>query len=100
MALQRLSPVYSADDTGFREIGMQSELGDIALSAAKDFADEAKQIGKGTYDASPATVTGGWANEPRRGASITETTSSYQDARNTVLLKVLDSMAARGKGSQ
>lgn len=96
MGLKRISRVYLADDSGLRQIGTSSAIGDAALDAAQAMASEANRTGKGDYGFAPETVTAGWANERRHGAVVWEARRDWRDVRDTVLLNVLAGMSARG----
>lgn len=94
MALQKVrgSRSYLADDAGLKEIGQLSSVGDATLEAAQRLAGNAQAVGRGTYEATPATVTAGWANELRTGAVVRETSHDYKDARDSILLRVAEAM--------
>ncbi|WP_207595798.1 hypothetical protein [Arthrobacter sp. D5-1] len=66
----------------------------MTLDAAKRLAGNAEAVGRGTYEAAPATVTAGWKNERRAGAVVREVDPDYRDARDSILLRVMASMRA------
>lgn len=94
MALQRVrgSRSYRAEDLGLRDIGTSTAIGDATLAAAQRLAGNAEAVGRGTYEAAPATVAAGWANELRAGAVVRETSPVYKDARDSILLRVAEAM--------
>lgn len=89
--------VYLADDRGLRELGTSKEIGAATLAAAQRLAGNAQAVGRGTYEAKPATVTAGWANERRAGAVVREVRKDWRDTRDAILLRVAESMKVRGK---
>lgn len=97
MALHKIRGVknYMADDAGLRDLATSSAMGAAALSAAQRLAGNAGAVGRGTYEAKPATVTAGWANERRAGAMVSESKPDFRDSRDAILLRVADSMAVR-----
>lgn len=99
MALHKVRGVknYLADDSGLKDFGASKSVGDATLAAAQRLAGNAQAVGDGTYSASPATVTAGWANERRAGAVVRETSPHWRDARDAILLRVMRSMEVRGK---
>ncbi|SDK79222.1 hypothetical protein [Arthrobacter sp. ok362] len=88
---------YLADDSGLRELGTSSAVGAVTLAAAQRLAANAASVGHGEYEAAPATVTAGWANERRAGAVVRESRKDWRDTRDAVLMRVAQSMEARGK---
>lgn len=94
MALRsvRGSRSYKADDSGLKELGTVQAVGDATLAAAKRLAGNAEAVGRGTYEAKPATVTAGWDNELRAGAVVRETSHDYKDARDSILRRVIEAM--------
>jgi len=99
MALRKLrgSQSYSADDSGLSELGSNSKVAAAALDAAKRLAGNAEAVGRGKYEAKPATVTVGWKNEQRAGAVVREVDPDYRDARDSILLRVMASMKEVGR---
>ncbi|QCB97121.1 hypothetical protein E5206_09410 [Arthrobacter sp. PAMC25564] len=85
-----------ADDAGLKELGASSIIGTATMNAASDLARKAQSVGRGEYSAAPMTVVAGWANERRAGAVVRETRRDWKDTRDAVLLRVADSMKARG----
>lgn len=94
MALRsvRGSRSYKADDSGLKELGTVQAVGDATLVAAKRLAGNAEAVGRGTYEAKPATVTAGWDNELRAGAVVREKSPNYKDARDSILRRVVEAM--------
>jgi hypothetical protein len=94
MALRKVpgSRSYMADDSGLRDLGTSSAVGAATLAAAQRLAGNAQAVGRGTYEAAPATVTAGWANERRAGAIVRETAPVYKDARDSILTRVVEAM--------
>lgn len=86
-----------ADDIGLRELATSSAVGDATLAAAQQMAGNAQAVGRGEYEAAPATVLAGWANERRAGAVVRESRKDWRDTRDAVLLRVADSMKTRGR---
>lgn len=99
MGLHKIPGVksYLADDRGLKDLGTSSAVGDASLAAAQRLAGNAEAVGRGTYEAAPATVTAGWANERRAGAVVRETRPDWRDTRDAILLRVAESMAVRSK---
>lgn len=94
MALHKVrgSRSYKADDAGLRNLATSSGVGSATLAAAQRLAGNAEAVGRGSYAASPATVTAGWANERRAGAAVRETAREYRDARDSILIRVIEAM--------
>lgn len=94
MALYKIhgSKAYKADDSGLRELGTSSKVAAETLSAAKRLAGNAESVGRGTYEAAPATVTAGRSNELRAGAVVREKSAHPKDARDAILLRVAEAM--------
>jgi len=88
----RGSRSYKADDSGLKELGTVQAVGDATLAAAKRLAGNAEAVGRGTYEAKPATVTAGWDNELRAGAVVREKSPNYKDARDSILRRVVEAM--------
>jgi len=99
MALRKVpgSRSYKADDSGLREIGTSSAVGDATLAAAQRLAGNSQAVGRGEYSAAPSTVVAGWANERRAGAVVRESRPEWRDTRDAILLRVAASMKVRGK---
>ncbi|UXM92559.1 hypothetical protein [Paenarthrobacter sp. JL.01a] len=99
MALRsvRGSRNYKADDAGLKELATYQTVGDATLAAAKRLAGNAEAVGRGTYEAAPATVTAGWANERRAGAVVREKSHDYKDARDSILRRVIEAMKVVGQ---
>lgn len=99
MGLHKIRGVknYLADDGGLRDLGTSKAVGDATLAAAQRLAGNAAAVGRGTYEAAPATVTAGWANERRAGAVVRESRPDWRDTRDAILLRVARSMEVRGK---
>jgi hypothetical protein len=87
---------YMADDAGLKGLGTSAAVGDATLAAAQRLAGNAQAVGRGTYEAAPATVVAGWNNERRAGAVVRETRPDWRDTRDAILLRVADSMRVRG----
>ncbi|MFF1382773.1 hypothetical protein ACFVWT_04325 [Arthrobacter sp. NPDC058288] len=85
-----------ADDSGLKDLGTSTTVGEATLAAAQRLAGNAQAVGRGEYEATPTTVTGGWANERRAGAVVRETRRDWKDTRDAILLRVADSMRVRG----
>ena len=65
---------YTPDPAGLREIAQSSGVQAAALDAARTVSAVARADDpRGDYAERPATVTGGWANERRAGATVDET---------------------------
>lgn len=91
------SKSYMADDSGLRALGTSADVGAATLAAAQRLAGNAQAVGRSTYEAAPATVVAGWANERRAGAVVRESRKDWRDTRDAILLRVADSMKVRGK---
>lgn len=89
--------IYLADDRGLKDLGTSAAVAKATLEAAQRLAGNAQAVGDGTYEAAPATVTAGWANERRAGAVVRESSPHWRDSRDAVLLRVADAMAVRVK---
>lgn len=77
---------YTPDRSGLHELAQGSAVSAMSVAAAQVGAAWANtQNPAGQYEASSATVTGGWNNERRAGAAITETKPSWRGARDRVL---------------
>ena len=87
---------YKPLASGFRELAQSASVGAAALSAAQRMAGNANAVGDATYEAAPATVTAGWANDKRAGAVVRVVTPHWRDSRDAVLLRVADAMKVRG----
>lgn len=74
-----------------------SEVAAATLDVAKKFAGNASAVGRSEYEASAATVTGGWRNERRAGASVRETKPDGRDSRDSILLRVAEAMEGDAK---
>jgi len=48
---------YMADDAALKDFGTSSAVGEATLAAAKRLAGNAQAVGRGEYEATPATVT-------------------------------------------
>lgn len=97
MALHKIRGVkaYMADDSGLKDVATTSVVGSIALQEAQKLARNAEAIGHSTYEAKPANVSVGWANDLRAGAIVTEVSHDFRDSRDSVLLRVAESMNVR-----
>lgn len=97
MALRKVrgSRSYKADDDGLKDLSRQPGVQEAVLEVAQRLAGNAEAVGRGTYEAVPATVTVGWSNELRGGAVVRETVPEYKDARDSILLRVADAMRVR-----
>jgi hypothetical protein len=87
---------YKPLASGLRELAQSAEVGAAALSAAQRMSGNANAVGDATYEAAPATVTAGWTNEKRAGATVRVVAPHWKDARDRVLLRVADAMKVRG----
>lgn len=94
MALRRVRGArnYLADDAGLRELGTSAAVGAVTLAAAQRIAGNAEAVGRGTYEAAPATVLAGWNNERRAGAVAREKSPDYRDSRDAILRRVVEAM--------
>jgi len=97
MAVYRVSKAYLADDSGLKDLGTSSAVGEATLAAAQRLAGNAQAVGRGEYEAAPANVVAGWNNERRAGAVVRESRKDWRDTRDAILLRVADSMKVRGK---
>ena len=97
MALRKVpgSKSYLADDAGLKGFGTSTGVGEATLAAARRVAGNAEAVGSGAYEAAPATVTAGWANERRAGAVVREKAPHYKDSRDAILRRVVDAMRVR-----
>lgn len=86
------SKSYLADSRGLKDFGTSAALAAASLAAAQRIAGNAQAVGRGTYEAAPATVTAGWANERRAGAVVREKEPHYKDARDAILHRVVEAM--------
>ncbi len=91
------SKSYLADDSGLKDLGTSSAVAAASLAAAQRLAGNAQAVGRGTYEAAPTTVTVGWANDRRAGAVVRESRADWRDTRDAILLRVAETMKARGK---
>lgn len=80
------------DPTAIRALLAGSEVSKASMEIAQRLAGNANAVGESTYEAAPATVTGGWRNERRAGAVVRETDPSWNDARDSILLRVAEQM--------
>lgn len=97
MALHKINKVYSADDSGLKDLGTSSAVQAATLAAAQRLAGNAQAVGRGEYEAAPATVVVGWQNERRAGAVVRESRKDWRDTRDAILLRVADAMRVRGR---
>jgi len=97
MALHKINKVYSADDSGLKDLGTSSAVGAATLAAAQRLAGNAQAVGRSEYEAKPATVAVGWKNERRAGAVVRESRKDWRDTRDAILLRVAASMNVRAK---
>jgi hypothetical protein len=88
---------YKPLNDGLRALGTSAKVGSASLSAAQRMAGNANAVGDATYEAAPSTVTAGWANEKRAGATVRVVTPHWRDSRDRVLLRVADAMKVRGR---
>lgn len=97
MSLKRVPGAkgYMADSNGLRELGQSTGMAKATLEAAKRMAGNANAVGDATYEAANTTVTAGWANEKRAGATVRETEPHWRDSRDAVLVRVAAAMRAR-----
>jgi len=99
MPLRKLRGIrsYMADDSGLRELATSAAVGEATLAAAQRLAGNAQAVGRGDYEAAPATVVAGWANERRAGAVVRESRKDWRDTRDAILFRVAQSMESRGR---
>jgi hypothetical protein len=88
---------YKPQPAGLRELAQSASVGAASLSAARRMAGNANAVGDATYEAAPATVTAGWANERRAGATVRVVEPHWRDSRDRILLRVADAMKVRGR---
>lgn len=88
---------YKPQAAGMKELGTSAGVAAASLEAAQRMAGNANAVGDSTYEAAPATVTAGWANDKRAGAVVRESAHHWRDARDRILLRVAESMKVRGK---
>ena len=86
---------YEALPLGLKQLGQSPGMSKAAMEVAQRLAGNANAVGDSTYEAAPATVTAGWANEKRAGAVVRESEPHWRDWRDRVLLRVADSMKVR-----
>jgi len=99
MPLRKLRGIksYMADDSGLRELATSAAVGEATMAAAQRLAGNAQAVGRGDYEAAPATVVAGWANERRAGAVVRESRKDWRDTRDAILFRVAQSMETRGR---
>lgn len=69
-----MARTYTSDARGLAELGRSPAVSAVAVAGANRIAAAARAANpEGEYVVTPATVTAGWANESRAGASVTET---------------------------
>lgn len=95
MALHRVpgSKHYRADSSGLASVALSGQVQSMATAAAQRIATQAARTGEGEYVGEPATVRGGWQNEPRAGAVVREVKPSARDRKGRVLLTALDAVS-------
>ncbi|MDO4240628.1 hypothetical protein [Micrococcus sp.] len=105
MALHRVpgSKHYRADSSGLASVALSGQVQSMAVTAAQRVAVQATTDGDQQYTAEPATVRGGWQNEPRAGAVVREdpwtlrsgrvlNTPMITDRKGRVLITALDAV--------
>lgn len=90
---------YRPVEAGFREIGQSSAMAQATLDVAQRMAGNANAVGDSTYEAASTTVTAGWANERRAGATARESTPHWRDSRDAILVRVMASMSISRGGT-
>lgn len=88
---------YKPDDYGLRKLGQSPGMAEATLAVAKRMAGNAQAVGDSKYEAENRTVTAGWANEKRAGAVVRESEPSWEDWRDSILLRVAAAMKVRKK---
>ncbi len=69
-----MAKTYTSDARGLAELGRSAAVSAVAVAGARRIAETARAANpEGEYAVTPTTVTAGWANEARAGASVTET---------------------------
>lgn len=87
---------YTPDRRGLAAIARDPRLGAECLKLAATGAAIANAIDPdGSYRAELRTVSGGWRNEPRAGAVITQTAQSWAAERDRVLVEVTRQLNSR-----
>lgn len=95
MALHRVpggNRNYLADDRGFREIGMSSDMSEMMMDVGDRIAGNARAVGESEYGTSAITLPVGVENEIRQGVSVHETKAHKNDWRDRILLRVVEAM--------
>lgn len=94
MKLQKIPGVksYRSLNQGLRILGASSEIGKATLEVAEGVAGTANSMGEAEYSAVPMSVRFGRNNEERSGASVQVTTQHWRDARDQVLLRLIQVM--------
>lgn len=72
------------------------EVGKASVELATQVAGNANAVGSSRYEAGRSVVVGGWNNESRSGAVVREVDPSWRDARDSILLRVAESMEVTG----
>lgn len=100
MALYRVPGArnYLADDSGLAVVARSSAMSKAMVEQARDIAGVAASAGHSGYGAAPATVTAGWKNERRAGATAYEKHDDWHwfDWRNAILKRTSAAMRKRG----
>ena len=101
MALKRVPGVsknYLANDDGFKQISRSQKMQAEMMESGREIAGVAASAGKSEYGVNPATVTVGWDNERRAGATVFESKYHPADWRDSILKRTAAAMARRGGG--
>lgn len=86
---------YKPVPRGLREISQSDGMSKASLEVARKLAGNANAVGESKYQAASTTVLGGWANERRAGAVVSETKPHGKDWRDAVLLRTAAAMQKR-----
>lgn len=97
MALRRVPGArnYQAEDRGFDQIALGTGMVKFMDQFGKDTAGNMQAVGKSEYDSEVVTAPGGWENKPRASARIYESKPHPADARNAIMVRVLEAMTKR-----
>ena len=88
---------YKPLNGALKVIGQSPKMGALTLQIGQRLAGNANAVGESTYEAAPAKVPSGWANERRAGAVVREVKQDWEDWRDAILVRVTEAMEVRGR---
>lgn len=86
---------YKPVPSGLREIMASPAMSAASVEIAKKLAGNAQAVGHGKYVGAPAVVIGGWNNERRAGAVVSEVQPHGKDWEEAILLRSAAAMTQR-----